>query len=141
MAHLVHPALVHFTVAFLVVGTLTEATALLLRREGGARWGGALTLLGTIAALPTIVAGFVAEASAPIADSALRLVDRHERLGLMLLGVLLTLAVVKAWGRGKIPEGARVLYALGLLAACALAAATAVVGGSLVYGLGVGVAR
>ena len=59
--HLVHPVLVHFTIAFLVVGGLVEAYGIAVARERPERFGGALTVLGTIALVPTIVAGFLAE--------------------------------------------------------------------------------
>ena len=57
MLHLVHPALVHFSVAFLVFGAIAEAGGLLARREALARWGGQLVLVGCVSLVPTIVSG------------------------------------------------------------------------------------
>jgi uncharacterized membrane protein len=138
--HLVHPVLVHFTIAFLVVGGLVEAYGIAAARERPERFGGALTLLGTIALVPTIVAGFLAENSLPLNGAAASTVDDHERLGLIVLGIFAPLLVVKAWGRGRPPERWRGLYAAGLIAGVAAAGATAYVGGLMVYRLGVGVA-
>jgi uncharacterized membrane protein len=139
--HLVHPALVHFTVAFLVAGALLEAWGLLLRRPQAVRWGGGLTTAGTIAVVPTIAAGYLAANSLTVADDAQRLLDRHESVGLMLFGVALVLLLVRAWMRGRIEEGARLPFALGLLALAGLAGFAAFYGGQLVYVFGVGVAR
>ena len=140
MLHLVHPVLVHFTIAFLVVGGLVEAYGIAVARERPERFGGALTVLGTIALVPTIVAGFLAENTLPLNGAAASTVDDHERLGLIVLGIFVPLLVVKAWGRGRPPERWRRLYAVGLIAGVAAAAATAYVGGLMVYRLGVGVA-
>jgi len=139
--HLVHPALVHFTVAFLVAGALLESWGLLRRRPAVARWGGGLTIAGTVALVPTIAAGYLAANSLSVADEAHPVLDRHESLGLMLLGVCLLVALGRAWNRGRIEGRARVPFATGLLAVAILAALAAFYGGQLVYVLGVGVAR
>jgi len=139
--HLVHPALVHFTVAFLVAGALLEAWGLLFRRPHAARWGGGLTTAGTIAIVPTIAAGYLALNSLTVADDAHRLLDRHESLGLMLFGTALALVLARAWMRGRVEGGARVPFALGLLVLAGLAGYGAFCGGQLVYVFGVGVAR
>lgn len=138
--HLVHPVLVHFTIAFLVVGGMSEAYGIARAREGAERFGGALVLLGTIALVPTIAAGFLAANSLPLAGPAESAVDDHERLGLIVLGIFVPLLVVKAWGRGRPPRTWRGLYAAGLIAGVAAAIATAYFGGLMVYRLGVGVA-
>lgn len=141
MLHLVHPAFVHFTVAFLVAGATLEAWGLLFRRPQAARWGGGLTLAGTIAVVPTIAAGYLAANSLTVADDARRLLDRHESLGLMLFAIALVLVLARAWMRGRVEGGARLPFALGLLVLAGLAGLAAFYGGQLVYVFGVGVAR
>jgi uncharacterized membrane protein len=138
--HLIHPVLVHATVAFLVVGGLVEAYGVTRRRADAERFGGILVVLGTLSLLPTIVAGFLAENSLTLSPAGGEAVDDHERLGLLVLGVFVPLLLMKAWGRGRPPERWRGLYVLGLLAGIGLAVAAAYVGGLMVYGLGVGVA-
>lgn len=138
--HLVHPVLVHFTIAFLVVGGLTEAYGIGRGREATERFGGALVVLGTIALVPTIAAGFLAANTLPLDGRTASAIDDHERLGLIVLGIFVPLLVVKAWGRGRPPRGWRGLYAAGLIAGVAVAVATAYLGGVMVYRLGVGVA-
>ena len=140
MLHLIHPVLVHVTVAFLVVGGLAEAYGIAMRREGVERFGGALALLGTAALVPTIVAGFLAENTLTLTVAGAEAVDDHERLGLVVLGVYLPLLLVKAWGRGRPPERWRGLYAIGLIVGVVAVVSASYFGGVMVYELGVGVA-
>jgi uncharacterized membrane protein len=138
--HLIHPVLVHATVAFLIMGGLVEAHGIWRRREEVERFGGTLVVVGTVFLLPTIVAGFLAENSLTLTAAGGEAVDDHERLGLLVLGVFVPLLLLKAWGRGRPPERWRRLYVAGLLVGIGLATAAAYVGGVMVYELGVGVA-
>ncbi len=139
MLHLIHPVLVHATVAFLIVGGLVEAYAIARRHASAERFGSVLVVLGTVSLLPTIAAGFLAENSLTLSAAAADAVEDHERLGLLVLGVFLPLLLLKAWGRGRPRERWRGLYAAGLMVGVALAVAAAYVGGLMVYRLGVGV--
>ena len=141
MLHLFHPAIVHLTVSFLVIGGLVELAGIALRREGARTFGGILVGLGAASLLPTILAGYLAVNSLTLTPAGEHAAGDHERLGLMTLGIFLPLLVVKAWGHGRPPERLRVVYAVGLAVGVALAAATAYEGGMMVYTLGVGVAR
>ena len=138
MLHLFHPALVHFTIAFLGVGGLVEAIGILAGREKAERAGTLMSLIGTASLLPTVIAGFLAENTIDVAAPASPWLDRHERFGIILLGACLGLLVTRAWGRGKIPTEIRNLDAIGLLLAVALMTVTAFLGGMLVYSFGVG---
>jgi uncharacterized membrane protein len=138
--HLIHPALVHATIAFLILGGLIEAYGIATSSERAEVLGGTLVVLGTISLVPTIAAGFLAENSLTLSPVAAAAVDDHERLGLLALGVFVPLLVVKAWGRGRPPGRWRALYAWGLIVGVATVVAAAYVGGLMVYRLGVGVA-
>jgi uncharacterized membrane protein len=140
MLHLIHPVLVHATVAFLIVGGVVEAYGVLGRKDGAERFGGALVVLGTATLVPSIIAGFLAENSLTLTAVGTEAVDDHERFGLIALGVFVPLLVMKAWGRGRPPEPYRGLYATGLIAGVAVVIAAAYLGGLMVYELGVGVA-
>ena len=139
MLHLIHPVLVHLTVAFLVAGGLAEAYGIVRRQERAERFGGALVVFGTMSLIPTIVAGFLAENSLTLTVAGGEAVDDHERLGLIVLGVFVPLLLAKAWGRGRPPERWRGLYAATLLVGVLVAAGAAYLGGVMVYELGVGV--
>ena len=141
MLHLFHPALVHLTVAFLVAGGLVEAFGLVRRRGALERFGMVLVVAGTTSLIPTSLAGFLAENSLKLTEAGAAAVDQHERFGIMVLGVFLPLLLVRAWGRGSVPTSMRSIYLAGLVVGIALTVTVAYMGGRMVYGLGVGVAR
>ena len=129
MLHLIHPALVHFSVALLVLGGVWEAVALLRARDDAARFGGRLVLLGTLSLLPTLVTGYLAANSVDLTPESAPLLAAHENNGLFLLGVFVACLFWKGWYRGEIPAGQRRLYALLVLVGVALAVYGALLGG------------
>ncbi len=139
MIRLAHPIFVHATITFLVFGGLIESYGTFRRRERASRFGGILTILGTLGLVPTIVAGFLAENALMLSAAGASAVDDHERFGLIVLGIFMPLLLVKGWGRGRPPESLRTVYAAGLLVGVAAALTTAYLGGVMVYELGVGV--
>lgn len=141
MLHLIHPAFVHVSVAFLLVGGACEAAGLLARRAGLVRFGSTLVVAGTVSLVPTVVSGFLAQNSVEVPAPAAAVLQRHERLGLTILGVFLVALLWRAWGRGTLPDAQRPLYAGWLLLGVALVAWEAFLGGEMVYRFGVGVAR
>ncbi len=140
MVHLFHPALVHVSVAFLIVGGALEAWGVLTARVGAARFGGAATVVGTLSLVPTIATGYVAANAVYMGAAARRTLAWHELNGWLVLGVFVAALFWKAWCRGEIPPAQRPYYGVLLLLGVALAAVSAFLGGELVYVHGVGVA-
>jgi len=140
LLHLIHPALVHFSVAFLVVGGLSEAWGLLRDHPRSERFGATLLLIGTLSLLPTIVSGYLAANSVSVGAPAKAVLDGHESNGLLVLGLFVGAHFWKGWSGGKLGPLQRKLYAVLLLIGVLLAAYSALLGGELVYGAGVGVA-
>jgi uncharacterized membrane protein len=139
MIHLVHPATVHFTIAFLLAGSVAEAFGIFAGRERVERWGGACVLLGTACVVLSVVTGFLAENSIAHPAGASADIERHERLGMITLALYLVALFWKGWDRGRVRESARPMYAVFVLAAAVLVCVTAWVGGELVYVHGAGV--
>lgn len=139
MLHLFHPAAVHFPVSLLVLGALCEASGLLSARDGLQRLGGSLVIAGTLFLVPAIVTGYLAANSVAPSGEALRIVERHELTGWVAGGWFLACLFWKGWTRGEIVGGQRVPYALALLLGAALIVYGALLGGELVFSLGVGV--
>lgn len=138
MLHLIHPAIVHVSVAFLVVGGLVEVGGVLARRESPTRFGGWLVGIGTASLVVTVVTGYLAANTVAVPDEARGLLGAHERNGWILLGLFLLALFWKAWHRGEVGSG-RTIYVLVLLAGIVLTAYSAFLGGKLVYRHGVGV--
>jgi uncharacterized membrane protein len=137
--HLIHPALVHFTVALIVLGGVFEVAGILAARAELARQGGRLLLLGLVSLVPTIATGYLASNSVTLPPGSERVLERHEQSGLVLLGLLLGSQFWKAWSRGRLPPGQDRLYALVVAVVVGLTAYGAWLGGTLVYRYGIGV--
>jgi len=137
--HLIHPALVHFSVALLIVGGLLESWGLLRVDDAAARGGGRLVVAGTLFLFPTIVTGYIAANTVDFTDPALVVLDAHERNGVILLMLFCGLLFWKGWLRGRPAGRQRVIYAVALLVGVALTIYSALLGGELVYVHGTGV--
>lgn len=139
MLHLVHPVLVHFTVAFLVTGGLCEAFGIFRGNERVERFGGALVVIGALVLVPTVATGFLAQNTITPPPGSTPALEQHERFAIIALGVFLVTMLWKGWDRGRVRESNRAMYAVLLLVAVAVLLWVAYLGGRLVYEFGVGV--
>jgi len=135
----IHPALVHFSVAFLVVGASCEAYGMLKRREAAERFGSRLLWIGAASLCLTLSSGYVAANTVSVGPAATELLEAHERNGWFLLGLIVAVLFWKGWSQGRIPDSQRLIFALLLLAVVALTIYSALLGGQMVYVHGVGV--
>lgn len=138
--HLFHPAVVHFSVALIVLGGLVEVWGLLRQSDVATRFGERLLVLGGISLLPALFTGYLAANSLDVGAAAKPLLDAHERNAWILLGLLVVALFWKGWFRGRLPAAQQRLFALLLLLIVGLTVWSAVLGGDMVYGHGVGVA-
>ena len=139
MLYLIHPPLVHFTIAFLVVGGLCESFGILRGRERPERFGALLVLIGTVFLIPTVASGLLAENTVSLRAGVPDDLELHERVGFAVLAVFVLGAFAKAWVRGNLTGRARTAYMVLLLIGVALVVFGAYLGGHLVYSHGVGV--
>jgi len=139
MWHLIHPVMVHFTVAFLLVGAVGEACGLLRSREGLAGVCSRLTLIGTLSLLPTIVSGVLAVNTFDVRPSASGVLDLHEAGAVATVIVFVGLHFWKGWVGGTLSAGQQKGYAWLLLFGAALVVYGALLGGELTYFNGAGV--
>lgn len=143
MIHLIHPGVVHFAVAFLVVGGCAEAFGIVARRPAWSRFGSLWLVAGTIWLVPTLVTGFLAQNAIDVPAGAEDALALHERVGLAIFAVFAVALFWKGWVRGELPETHRRPYVALLLVGILLATYGAFLGGELVYvhAVGVGVTR
>jgi uncharacterized membrane protein len=139
MLHLIHPALVHFSVAFVVAGGSAEVWGLLAEREALRRWGATLVLVGLASLVPTLASGYLAANTLDVPEASESLLAAHERNGWIVFGLLAASQFWKAWCGGRIPDRHRLLYAAGMLATVLLTAYSAWLGGRMVYTHAIGV--
>lgn len=135
----IHPALVHFPIAFLLGAVAVDLYARLKPGESLTRVAAGLYVAGTAGGVPAILAGLVAFFTVPHAGGrAHDLMYWHPGVSAASLGLFAAVAV-RRWRLRSAPArtGAFVLALL----ASALLAAGGFLGGYMVYHLGVGVSR
>jgi uncharacterized membrane protein len=135
----IHPLLVHFPIAFIsaffaldLVGTISKNP----ESRSVATW---LLYFGTIAALFTVIAGFIAAESVAHGQNVHDIMERHEQIGVSILATTVLLSVWRIKS-GVLPRGGANNFFLllsGLL--CLLMMLGADLGGLMVYKYGVAV--
>lgn len=133
-----HPLIVHFPIALLLSALACDILALVLRREALHRVGLWNLALGTLGAGAAVWTGLQAEEVAKHSFEIFQVMDRHERLGQITLGLAVVTLGWRLWRRDRFALPAR----LGVLLLMTLMAASlaygAHLGGRLVYEFGVG---
>lgn len=134
-----HPFVLHYAIALLVVGPALDMAGLLLRRESllaAGRWN---TILGAAALLLTVLSGLSAKASLGAHSAAgASLLALHQALGLLALAVWIPVAVWRIASKLALPLRARTIYLSLAFAGAALLLIQAALGSALVYWHGVG---
>ncbi|MDP3089854.1 MAG: DUF2231 domain-containing protein [Nitrospira sp.] len=139
MDMLLHPMLVHFPIALLFASVLFDVASTALMRDSlreGALW---LLGLGLLGGLVAAVAGRFAEHAAEKAGVAEALIETHEMLAYVTLGIMAIMFLSRLLLRNRFTI--RVLAAYLAVATVGLVAvsATGHTGGNLVYEHGAGV--
>ena len=133
----IHPALIHFPIAFLLGGLALDLIARIRPRESLTRVASGLLVTGVAFGILAAIAGVVSYYTVPAhTEAAHEQMDAHMVLAGAALG-LFALVAVGRWMRRSKPAGAATLA--GGLAASALLVSAALLGGKLVYQGGAGV--
>ena len=141
-----HPALVHFPIALLLVGAMAAVAAAFLRRWHLPLGAAILLGLGALGALAAVQTGETEGglAAGMISEPAEQMLDEHEDWAetTRSLAIVAALLAVASASLGRFPRTARVAGAAAALAALCAAYAVAETGhrgGQLVYKYGVGI--
>lgn len=140
----IHPMLIHFPIAFLIVGVLSDLIKFIKKSESEhlRLFGLYSTTIGVISLLPAIITGMLAHTfQAPPNINAESLMNIHERLAYLLL-LLFSIITIWRWDSNRsnlnqLPLGYIILTILGLFMLIIVAFA----GGELVYNYGMGVSK
>ncbi len=130
----IHPLLVHFPIAFFSTFFLLDLVGKLANNSnirGVASW---LLYLGTVSALFTVGAGVLAASSVPHGGNVHEIMERHEHIGLFILGLATLLSV---WRIRTFAGGVVFLTLSALLVVLLVLGAD--LGGLMVYKYGVAV--
>ena len=138
MLRWLHPAVVHFSVAFLVVGGLSGMLGYLGGRQAWMRFGHRMLVLGCLFVVPTLISGYLAANSVVASGEAMVAMDRHEISGWGVAAMVALALLWLGWFRGEIPSIQRVAFALWLGGVVAVVAYAGWLGGQLVYVFQVG---
>jgi len=134
-----HPMLVHFPIAFLTVFFLLDVAGSLANKPQWRQVASWLLYFGAFSAIFTVIAGFSAATTVAHGDRVHDIMERHQQLGLMVLGFALVLAAWRA-KTGVLPRGGANNFFLILAALmCGLLLLGADLGGLMVYRYGVAV--
>jgi uncharacterized membrane protein len=137
-----HPAAVHFPIALLLAGV--AAAGLRLRKnapEWLAKAESWLLWLGTLSAWTALGLGLLAEKTAPHVPLAWEVLAEHEELGWWTVAVFSVLSGLRLFAvrTGRDAAKVRAAQILFWMIGLGLLLATAMHGGELVFGFGVGV--
>lgn len=140
-----HPALVHFPIVLILIGTAAAVAAVFVRRWHLPWVAAGLLLAGAVGGVAATWSGEEeGETVGGLSPEAEQILDEHEEWGertrnLAILAGLLAAGAVVAGRFPKVSRGAGIAAALAGLAACYAVAETGHYGGLLVYKHGVGV--
>jgi uncharacterized membrane protein len=135
----IHPLLVHFPIAFLsaffaldVVGTLAKKT----QWRSVASW---FLYFGTVAAVFTVIAGFIAADSVAHGQDVHGIMEHHENIGISVLSLATVLSVWRMKSGALIRGGANSFFLILSALLFVLIMLGADLGGFMVYKYGVAV--
>jgi uncharacterized membrane protein len=135
-----HPVLAHFTIALFVAAVVFDLIGYFTRNESlkvAGRWN---LLFASISALSSVITGLSAASVLPHNEEVHRIMETHELIGLIALGLLIILVIWRIFVRGSFPAKFGLLYlTLGVIG-ISLVLTGGYLGGEMVYRHGLGVA-
>lgn len=137
----VHPLFVHFPIALLSVGLICDVAGVVLKKDSLSSAGWWLQAFGVAAAATAAVTGLLAAPSLLQSESAHEVMEAHETLELIAVGVFILLFVWRSVGRTRLPRKTvlTVIFFVVYAAAVGILLYGAHLGGRLVYEFGIGV--
>lgn len=135
----IHPMLVHFPIAFLTSFVLVDLLASFAKKPQWREFAAGLLYFGTVMAVFTVIAGFIAASSVAHGDNVHNLMERHRIFGVTVLSLAIVLSIWRLKCGSQIHGEMNVLYLTlsVLLAGCLTFGAD--LGGLMVYKYGVAV--
>lgn len=137
--HPLHPMIVHFPIALLITSVLFDAASHIFKRDSlrdGALW---LLILGLVGGIAATIAGDWAEEAAEKAGIAESLIETHETLAFITMGIFGLLFLWRLFLRNQFTGQLLAMYLLIATVGIGTLTATGYYGGDLVYEQGAGV--
>ena len=134
-----HPLVVHFTIALFTFSVVFDIIGWQKKNESLRNAGKWNLYFGFIAAIATVVTGFLAEGSVGYPKEARQTVENHQLLGFVVLSIIALLSVLRFLLKDKMTGIVFAIYIITGLVGIGFLVAGAYYGGELVYRYGVGV--
>ena len=134
-----HPFVVHFPVALLVVSLAFELAGIYTKREDFSRTAWRVQILGTAGALTAVATGLLAQSRQTFAGEAREILESHQQIAFAIAALFVFLLLWRISANGRVPSSRRMMYMLLFAAGVLLLLAGAWYGGELVYRYGAGV--
>jgi uncharacterized membrane protein len=134
-----HPMLVHFPIALLIISVLFDVIGVAFKRDSlreGALW---LLVLGLLGGLGAVLSGGMAEEVAEKAGIAKALLERHETWAFVTMGIFGVLFVWRLFLRNHFTALTLAIYLVIASIGIGTLGVTGYFGGDLVYEHGAGV--
>jgi uncharacterized membrane protein len=128
-----HAALNDLPAALLVTAALFEVLALAMRREAFRQVSFWTLIVGALGGAAAVLSGLQAEENIEHGDAVHRVMETHELLGFVTLGVFGVLAAWRLWRERRMGTGERALALAATLVGTGVLIATSVYGGRLVF--------
>ena len=135
----IHPLLVHFPIAFLSAFFALDLAGTLAKKAHWRHVASWFLYLGTISALFTVIAGFIAADSVAHGQNVHDIMENHEHIGIAILSLAALLSAWRLKSDGLIRGGANSFFLVLSALLCVLMALGADLGGLMVYQYGVAV--
>jgi uncharacterized membrane protein len=135
----VHPLLVHFPIAFLSSFFVLDMVGTLAKKQHWRNVASWLLYFGTVAAVFTVTAGFIAASTVAHGVEVHAIMERHEHFGVSVLSLAILLSAWRVKSGGVIQGGANSFFLILAALLCVLMMLGADLGGLMVYHYGVAV--
>jgi uncharacterized membrane protein len=129
-----HPAVVHFPIAWLLLLLLLDLGAFVLRRDACERCGVVVLAVAVASCLPALASGLLREDHVGSAPGMADLVGVHEGLMFAVTGVAALALALRLARRNRLAGGWKAAYLALVAAAAVLVGVGGHWGGKLVYG-------
>jgi len=135
----IHPFFVHFPIALLTLGLVTEIWAFARKNDTSWKVGGWIQAAGTVGLLTAVGTGIFAGQSEVIPAGATTVFDTHQQGAFISAAIFATLGLWRAGARGQIAGRKRAMFLLLYAAGVGVVLLTGWYGGRMVFEYGVGV--
>jgi len=137
----IHPLVIHFPIAFLIAAFCCEIVGQFLNQDYFKKTAKWTLLLGTITLGIAAFTGWLGHKTVAHSESSYALIEQHQRLGFITLGIFIVLVILHfvALPRIKKKQGLIILMLIINMIGLGVMTWGSHLGGRLVYEMGVGV--